>query len=1472
MIQAMKRMMALLLAIVMVLLASPFAVLAEGELIEETLTEVTPEETLTEVTPEEILTEVVPEETVPAVPVTNFSNAVSAASLLAAGEKAAEPTYLEQIAALQAEAEALDAESETLQDDCADIYARLMVAYEAAVAEREAGTITEEEYNEIYNATGAVIGILYGYGYDPYATMTGAESGTISYGSNSITVNFIDEDNNPASLSTTSYSMDNSSMYMSSIGPEFESSAYTYVESRIGSTVFTSLRYYNRSWQFRTASGSWTNVSNVSNNTIYLVFKKNVTSETPVNILAGMTATQNINSAPSGTSTINVATGVSVTFNGNVATIATTTNAAAGTYTASWTGTDGNAYEMAITVRPVHTVTFDVGAAAAAAGVAAPSPVTVERGQTISDLPLLTWRDEDGDAVQVFAGWYSDAGLNQEFTSTTAVNADITLYAKWVSLNDQNLYYVNFMNQAGNVVLITLVADENQTVGNYAGAPVEDGVGFIGWSRTQQGEDDDRSDFVGFDFSQEISDIVAPGTNSINLYAWYWDRVTVTFISNGGTAVDSHALFKGDATVAPANPDREGYTFRHWTTDAEGTNPFNFSTPIDQDITLYAVWDPDFVRTTILYMLENANDSDYTSAGQSLTVYAPTGSIIKIAPVNVTNLNAQHNIQYCLNPDAANPTWQNARTTATGGTATLPDVYYDDKNVIYFQYASNSSPDGTEVLPDGTTVIHANYNRARITLTFPNGSGSFDYSQISESDRVKYSCEHTPEADGSGFTYKFTAKLGQSIETVWPSVGWVSGSTSDNKNFYCWITPAGSYQVSNMYNMVTYLYDKNTGDADSKLTIKNGKLVGEFSMTPGFDSTSPYYLIYARTTLPGETPDFTYNNQNYTIYKEACQVGYGIAWFGPKGIDGTDAAAQFAGEYRSDSGSNKGVYVDSNDTYLRKSDNDANEQVHVNTNSHPGMTILDIFKNEFPDTTFTAGSGNTKGSYLEILLYNRKTMTINLHGEDDVVKDVSDSKYLYGDKISNEDSDFILAKQGQLRKDGYRFAGWYTSPDFVDGSQFILNEETCIYNNIELWAKWEPTAYTAEFYLFDDDITPYRTQGFAEGSKLTNWTVPAEIQNSFVGWYYYNSQGDFVPFQFASPVGAGYVDGDGTLKLYGVWKPDQGIVQYLPGEGGNNVTQSVTEVDTSYVVGQAMVKLKDYTSVWPDGTVPNNKDLVFLGWKMPNGAVYQAGKWVLVNRPLMQFEAVWAKKAETVTLTYDANGGTPVTDVVETYPKDYEAVVWNNKGYNDNQGVWYDHFTRENYELIGWDENPNATDPTYEVGKGVIKLDTSKTLYAIWRKCVTDVVIGKIVDGNMGDRNKSFEFNVDYVLDGKKTTVGSYTLKHDGTATIPNIPIGAQITVTETNTDYVEKYVTGVVTDTADKTATQLKTAIKGNDVVNCIATATVAPGTTIIFTNTNDVEVDTGILLDSLPYVLILAVVGAALVLWFIRKRRVED
>lgn len=195
---AMKRWLSLLLTVLMVATALPFAALAEGEtaaagLIEEDLVPVEPEQAQT-------------------TPTVNVSNAVSAAELLNSAPE--EASYLEQIAVLQTEAEALDAESETLMDDCADIYARLMSVYESADAEHESGTMTDEEYEAIYNAIGAVIEVLSGYGYDPYAVMTLADytmkptdkltvDNVDSYSS---TWRVVDSSNSAASGITVSYS------------------------------------------------------------------------------------------------------------------------------------------------------------------------------------------------------------------------------------------------------------------------------------------------------------------------------------------------------------------------------------------------------------------------------------------------------------------------------------------------------------------------------------------------------------------------------------------------------------------------------------------------------------------------------------------------------------------------------------------------------------------------------------------------------------------------------------------------------------------------------------------------------------------------------------------------------------------------------------------------------------------------------------------------------------------------------------------------------------------------------------------------------------------------------------------------------------------------------------------------------------------------------------------------------------------
>ena len=65
------------------------------------------------------------------------------------------------------------------------------------------------------------------------------------------------------------------------------------------------------------------------------------------------------------------------------------------------------------------------------------------------------------------------------------------------------------------------------------------------------------------------------------------DKVTVSFDSNGGTAVAPQTINKGEKATRPANPTRDGYTFDNWYLDGK---VYDFNKPVDKDITLLAQW------------------------------------------------------------------------------------------------------------------------------------------------------------------------------------------------------------------------------------------------------------------------------------------------------------------------------------------------------------------------------------------------------------------------------------------------------------------------------------------------------------------------------------------------------------------------------------------------------------------------------------------------------------------------------------------------------------------------------------------------------------------------------------------------------------------------------------------------------------------------------------------------------------------
>lgn len=203
-----------------------------------------------------------------------------------------------------------------------------------------------------------------------------------------------------------------------------------------------------------------------------------------------------------------------------------------------------------------------------------------------------------------------------------------------------------------------------------------------------------------------------------------------------------------------------------------------------------------------------------------------------------------------------------------------------------------------------------------------------------------------------------------------------------------------------------------------------------------------------------------------------------------------------------------------------------------------------------------------------------------------------------------------------------------------------------------------------------------------------------------------------------------------------------------------------------------------------------------------------------------------------------------------TYATSYKVKVWLYRD-DTNGGALY----RVAKLYNGSDEKATAVTNTYSAGS---------------------LEVTKVVTGNMGDRSKEFNVTVTFTApegktvrstisytdngEGKtiapeawsgNTASASITLKHDETVTFTNIPYGVKYTVVEDDYTQSDKY------DAAQYGFSDNQKKIDSDS-------------DTVTITNNKDADVDTGIALDSLPYVLLLAVsvVGMAA---FVMKKRAE-
>ncbi len=84
------------------------------------------------------------------------------------------------------------------------------------------------------------------------------------------------------------------------------------------------------------------------------------------------------------------------------------------------------------------------------------------------------------------------------------------------------------------------------------------------------------------------------GEGNTITYTAKWTAIpatyTVTFDSQGGSAVNDQTVTEGQTITEPAAPTRDGYTFAGWFTETSGGSQWNFNDPVNKSMTLYAKW------------------------------------------------------------------------------------------------------------------------------------------------------------------------------------------------------------------------------------------------------------------------------------------------------------------------------------------------------------------------------------------------------------------------------------------------------------------------------------------------------------------------------------------------------------------------------------------------------------------------------------------------------------------------------------------------------------------------------------------------------------------------------------------------------------------------------------------------------------------------------------------------------------------
>ncbi|CAM4487163.1 putative repeat protein (TIGR02543 family) [Paenibacillus endophyticus] len=382
--------------------------------------------------------------------------------------------------------------------------------------------------------------------------------------------------------------------------------------------------------------------------------------------------------------------------------------------------------------------------------------------------------------------------------------------------------------------------------------------------------------------------------NTVNQYIkdkYY--SYSVHFNVNGGSEIVNKKVAQGELLAEPAAPTKTGSTFAGWYSDIEFTMPFEFTTPITAELTLYAKWEinpykvsfdssggADIDAQTVTYgsyasdpgVLEKegyAFGGWYRDKGLTLP-FAFTTPITEDTMLYAKWISNQYTVDFNANGGSATPNQMvsqgelAAAPTAPSKPGHTFDGWYGDSGLtIPFMFTTPIT---------GNTTLYAKWTMNQYTVTFnSNGGSDVEAQTIAYGGLVSQPDEPTKQGNTFAGWYS-DAGLAIAFSFAAPIEG--------NVSVYAKWTADG-------YTVIAF--DSNGGSAVDSQTVAHGATAAVPS--PPTKAGHTFDGWYTDSML-SDVYDFTATvaGESITLYAKWVVDGYTVVSFNSNG--GSEVASQ----------------------------------------------------------------------------------------------------------------------------------------------------------------------------------------------------------------------------------------------------------------------------------------------------------------------------------------------------------------------------------------------------------------------------------------------------------------------------------------------------------------------------------------------------------------------------------------------------